>query len=239
MKRGALSVLVALAAGISACTVSGPPMPGDRVPDTDLEVIDPTASPWSAGDRVALSDLEGRPVLIDFWASWCPPCLEQHAHVTEVAERYGSRIAVLGILVDDSPENALRWMEEQGAAYPTALELDDDLVPPRMGHVPELRSDLGADTDEIALRERRGGSSEHRALQIVERHALVVEEAPGGEDHPAAGTDERCPHPCPSLDADHLVAAVSHDVDDPVIDEQLGAVRSGMGHEVVDEGLAT
>ena len=77
---------------------------------------------------MSLSDLEGRPVLIDFWASWCPPCLEQHAHVTEVAERYGDRIVVLGILVDDSPESALRWMKEQGAAYPTVREIDDDLT---------------------------------------------------------------------------------------------------------------
>ncbi len=143
------------------------------------------------------------------------------------------------VLVDHDHAVAERRVDVAAGGPVQHRHLDDDLVPPRMSHVPELRSDLGADTDEIALRERRGGSSEHRALQIVERHALVVEEAPGGEDHPAAGTDERCPHPCPSLDADHLVAAVAHDVDDPVIDEQLGAVRSGMGHEVVDEGLAT
>ena len=103
-------------------------MPGDRLPNTELEVIDPTASPWSAGDLVSLGDLEGRPVLIDFWASWCPPCLEQHAQISEVAERYGDELVVLGVLVDDSPSNALRWMEEQGASYPTVREVDDDLT---------------------------------------------------------------------------------------------------------------
>jgi thiol-disulfide isomerase/thioredoxin len=120
--------LAVLATSVAGCTVDQPPGPGDRVPDTKLEVIDPTASPWSAGDQVSLSDLDGRPVLIDFWASWCPPCLEQHAHVTEVAERYGDQIAVLGILVDDRPESALRWMEQQGAAYPTVREMEDDLT---------------------------------------------------------------------------------------------------------------
>lgn len=120
--------IAAMASGVAGCTVDQPPLPGERVPDTELEVIDPTASPWAAGDQVSLSDLEGRPVLIDFWASWCPPCLEQHAQITEVAERYGDQIAVLGILVGDSPENALRWMEEQGAAYPTVRETDDDLT---------------------------------------------------------------------------------------------------------------
>ncbi len=117
-----------LAALATSCTPSGPPAPGDRMPDTMLEVIDPTATPWAAGDRVALADLEGRPVLIDFWASWCPPCREQHGHVTEVAEHYGDRIAVLGILVDDTPANALAWMEEQGATYPTVREVEDRLA---------------------------------------------------------------------------------------------------------------
>jgi thiol-disulfide isomerase/thioredoxin len=120
-----VALLVTLAA---ACAPDRPPAPGERVPDSALEVIDPTASHWTAGDRVALSDLEGRPVLIDFWASWCPPCREQHAHVSEVAERYGDRIAVIGVLVDDSPANALRWMQEQGAVYPTVVEVDDDLT---------------------------------------------------------------------------------------------------------------
>ena len=123
-----LPATVLTVAGFAACTPDQPPMPGDRIPDSEFEVIDPTASPWSVGDRTPLSSLEGRPVLIDFWASWCPPCLEQHGHISEVAERYGDEIVVLGVLVDDSPANALRWMEEQGATYPTVREIEDDLT---------------------------------------------------------------------------------------------------------------
>lgn len=125
-RRGARPLLLALTsiliAAAGGCAPDRPPAPGDRLPDATMEVIDPTGTPWSAGDRLDLSDLEGRPVLLDFWASWCPPCREQHRHVSEVAERYGDRIAVLGVLVDDTPQNALRWLEEQGSAYPTVLE---------------------------------------------------------------------------------------------------------------------
>lgn len=120
-------LLLATVCASAACTPEQPPRPGDRVPDSTMEVIDATRSGWSRGDRIRLSDLEGRPVLIDFWASWCPPCLEQHRHVSDVAERYGDRIVVLGVLIDDSPSNALRWMEEQGAAYPTVQEIDGAL----------------------------------------------------------------------------------------------------------------
>lgn len=113
---------------LAACAPDGPPTPGDRLPDARLEVIDPTGTVWSSGDRLDLSDLEGRPVLLDFWASWCPPCREQHRHVSDIGERYGDRIAVLGILIDDTPANALRWLEEQGSAYPTVREDDGVLA---------------------------------------------------------------------------------------------------------------
>ena len=122
------AVLLGLLVTATACAPDRPPAPGDRLPDVELEVVDPTATTWRAGDRLRLSDLEGRPVLVDFWASWCPPCREQHQHVTEVAERYGDRIHVVGVLVDDSPRNALAWMAEQGAAYPTVQELDGVLA---------------------------------------------------------------------------------------------------------------
>lgn len=124
-RTAAVVALVSMSVG---CTPDQPPAPGDLLPDSELTVIDPTGSPWSVGDRFSLSELEGRPVLIDFWASWCPPCLEQHAQVSEVAARYGDAIVVLGVLVDDSPSNAIRWMEEQGATYPTVEEVEDDLT---------------------------------------------------------------------------------------------------------------
>lgn len=126
--HGAAVLLAILAGSLTACAPDRPPAPGDRLPDAELEVVDPTGTSWSPGDRITLSSLEGRPILLDFWASWCPPCREQHRHVTEFAERYGDRVTVLGVLVDDTPENALRWMAEQGATYPTVRELDGELA---------------------------------------------------------------------------------------------------------------
>lgn len=126
--HGAAPLLAILAGSLTACAPDRPPVPGDRLPDAELEVVDPTGTSWSPGDRITLSSLEGRPIVLDFWASWCPPCREQHRHVTEVAERYGDRVTVLGLLVDDTPENALRWMAEQGATYPTVLEHDSELA---------------------------------------------------------------------------------------------------------------
>ncbi len=124
----ALPPLAVLAGVLAGCSPDRPPTPGDRLPNAELEVIDPTGTSWSPGERITLSSLEGRPILLDFWASWCPPCREQHRHVTAMADRYGDEVTVLGILVDDTPGNALRWMAEQGASYPTVVELEDELA---------------------------------------------------------------------------------------------------------------
>jgi len=111
----------------SGCDPDLPPGFGDRIPDAELEVVDPTGSDWHVGQRIRLSDLEHQAVILDFWASWCGPCKGQHAFVSELVERYGDDLQAVGILHDDTPENALAWLEAQGASYPTVREVDGTL----------------------------------------------------------------------------------------------------------------
>lgn len=123
--RATILVLLALSAG--ACGDDLPPGLGDRAPDAGLEVIDATGSSWDVGETVRLSELGSVPVVLDFWASWCRPCLDQHRFVSDLVERYGSSIRVIGILHEDSPENARAWLSAQGATYPTVREIDATL----------------------------------------------------------------------------------------------------------------
>ena len=63
--------------------------PGAAAPDFTLETLD--------GGTLALRELRGRPVLLNFWATWCPPCQEEAPALQAVHERYGDRLHVLGI----------------------------------------------------------------------------------------------------------------------------------------------
>lgn len=64
------------------------PAPSENKPD-ELFNLD--------GEAIALSDFEGTPMLVNFWATWCPPCLEEMPLIQEYADRYDGELVVLAI----------------------------------------------------------------------------------------------------------------------------------------------
>ena len=62
-----------------------------------------------AGKPIAPEDLAGRVVLVEFWATWCPPCRSTLQWLGEVKKQYGDRIAILALAVE-SPEPGIRTM---------------------------------------------------------------------------------------------------------------------------------
>lgn len=56
-----------------------------------------------SGAEVSLALLRGRPVLIDFWASWCPPCRDTAIVLRRLADQYGDRLAIIGVSLDEDP----------------------------------------------------------------------------------------------------------------------------------------
>ena len=67
-----------------------------------------------------LSDIlaEGKPVLVDFWASWCGPCRQEMPTIRTYAEKYAGEVNVVGIAVWDNLDNTQRAVEELGLPWP-------------------------------------------------------------------------------------------------------------------------
>jgi len=123
-------LLLGLIAGALACG-AGPDEtaepPGEDAPaqaqeDAGAKAPDFTL-PLLGGGEVTLSDLRGTTVLIDFWATWCPPCEFQIPILNEIHREYGDRnVQVLGVSVDTAgPEVVEEYLEEHEAIYPIVL----------------------------------------------------------------------------------------------------------------------
>lgn len=81
-----------------------------------------------AGANVSLHQYAGRPVVINFFASWCAPCQEEAAGLARIAQRFGSKVQMLGISIDDKPPGAMRFASRYHWSWPIVYEPNDDLA---------------------------------------------------------------------------------------------------------------
>jgi cytochrome c biogenesis protein CcmG/thiol:disulfide interchange protein DsbE len=73
--------------------------------------------------QLALADLEGKAVVVNFWASWCVPCRDEAPVLEETYRRYRDQgLVVLGVDVNDFREDARRFMDRFGITYPVVYD---------------------------------------------------------------------------------------------------------------------
>ncbi|MCZ7590342.1 MAG: TlpA family protein disulfide reductase [Gaiella sp.] len=75
------------------------------------------------GGQLAIADLRGKAVVVNFWASWCVPCRDEAPVLQQTYERYRDRgLVVLGVDVNDFREDARRFMKRYGLTYPVVYD---------------------------------------------------------------------------------------------------------------------
>jgi len=88
---------------------------GDRAPEIRLVNL--------AGERVALSDLEGKGVVLNFWATWCPPCRREMPLLESAWQEHRSRnIVIVGIDVGETADSVKPFVGSMGLTYPIWLD---------------------------------------------------------------------------------------------------------------------
>jgi cytochrome c biogenesis protein CcmG, thiol:disulfide interchange protein DsbE len=92
---------------------------GDPAPELSFEMFD--------GSTASMADYEGRPVVVNFWASWCPPCVAEMPDLETVHQEFADEVAFLGINTQDTPDAATDLAERTGVTYDLAHDPDGQL----------------------------------------------------------------------------------------------------------------
>ena len=94
---------------------TSPTAVGNPAPDFVVADLD--------GTPIRLDDLRGRPVILNFWASWCGPCVEEFPLLREALADHGDAgLAVVGVVLRDRSEPARDFMRRNGATWPSAMD---------------------------------------------------------------------------------------------------------------------
>lgn len=72
------------------------------------------------GGSLQTDTLKGRPALVNFWATWCPPCREELPLLAKAHARYGKKVGFLGLAVEDNVEFVGEYARAYGLRYPVA-----------------------------------------------------------------------------------------------------------------------
>ena len=118
-----LRVIAAVAIiGLFAYFVLRPaPEPTEQVPSFELQLL-------SGEGTFSSADLEGRPAVINFWASWCGPCVDEMPLFESTWQRYKDRgVIFLGVDVQDSPQKAKGFVQRLGITYPIVTDYEGEL----------------------------------------------------------------------------------------------------------------
>ncbi|OYT72961.1 MAG: alkyl hydroperoxide reductase [Armatimonadetes bacterium CP1_7O] len=89
---------------------------GATAPDFKLTTLD--------GETVELSKLRGKPVFIDFWATWCGPCRRALPHTQKLFEKYGKDAHILTINLREDAETVHKFLEQNKYSFTVLMDME-------------------------------------------------------------------------------------------------------------------
>lgn len=114
MKKILAMILVLLLALPAAASAISLPMVGAEAPDFELTMLD--------GEIFRLSEQRGKVVLINIWATWCPPCVAEMPDIDRLASDYADELVVIGVNCGESEQTIADFVAANGYSYHFAAD---------------------------------------------------------------------------------------------------------------------
>lgn len=121
-------LLLALLAGCSSGSSK------NQAPGFDIQMLDQSkvgkdnVDNYRAG-KVSLDSYKGKPLVLNFWAPWCPPCKEEAPALQAVYDRYkGTDVEFLMVSIRDTDKNVADFMKDNKLSFPVALDTNAELT---------------------------------------------------------------------------------------------------------------
>lgn len=149
--------------GAERSTLDDRPAPGDVGPLPEF------ALPAFGGDgTVRAEDYRGRPLVVNFWATWCAPCVEEMPALQAAADELGPEVAFLGVNTNDDHDQAVRLAERLGVSYDLAR--DDEGAFAEEAGLFGMPTTLFVDASGTVRYRQTGGLTKEEITRLVREH---------------------------------------------------------------------
>jgi cytochrome c biogenesis protein CcmG, thiol:disulfide interchange protein DsbE len=133
------------------------PAVGHPAPDFTLTTV--------AGETFRLSDLNGTPVVLNFWATWCPPCRSEMPELQAASERLAGDVAIIGVDQGETPAQVQAFATQIGITYP--IPLDQNAEASRLYRVRSLPTTFFIDRSGVIRQMQIGPVTEATLKQLL------------------------------------------------------------------------
>lgn len=151
------------------------------VPNFNVTTVD--------GRKIAMDDLQGKVVLLDFWATWCGPCREALPHIQQVAKKFKDEpLVILSVSLDTNEQAWKEFIEKHEMTWPQYR--DGGFTGPisKMFGVNAIPHTFTVDADGVLQEEHIGDSSIEGKLKKLIARARELQPAPAAAKQPQSGT---------------------------------------------------
>ncbi len=119
------------------------------------------------GQSIDSEDFRGKPVLLNFWASWCPPCRVEMPHLINVYEQFSNQVEFVGINMahQDRDEAALGFISDYEVPYDNLVDANGEIA--RLFRVTAFPTTVVLDADGVIAYRRVGGMTERELINVM------------------------------------------------------------------------